>query len=76
MQLTLRFDDETEAALRLISEREDLSLNQAAVRLLRIGAGIGGSGPPLIGDALDHFVGSWSAEEGAAFEAAIHGRRT
>ena len=45
-QITVRgFDDELSASLRRLAKREGISLNQAALRLLRKGAGLGeGSG--------------------------------
>ena len=40
-QITVRgFDDELSACLRRLAKREGLSLNQAALRLLRRGAGL------------------------------------
>jgi len=42
-----------------------VSLNKAALVLLRRGAGLLESGPPAaaVGDALDRFIGRWSAAE-------------
>lgn len=73
-QLTVRgFDDELSARLRGLARREGISLNQAALRLLRKGAGLtgGGRGPDTVGSSLDDFFGSWTAEEADAVEAAI-----
>ena len=73
-QLTVRgFDDELSARLRRLARREGISLNQAALRLLRKGAGLtdGGRGPDTVGSSLDDFFGSWTAEEADAVEEAI-----
>ena len=62
-QLTLRgFDPELERRLRLEARSGGLSLNQAALRLLKRGAGLGGerSSPNAVGSALDHLIGTWS----------------
>ena len=73
-QLTVRgFDDELNARLRRLARREGISLNQAALRLLRKGAGLadGGGGSGTVGTSLDDFIGSWTAAEADAFNAAI-----
>ena len=65
-QLTVRgFDDELNARLRRLARREGISLNQAALRLLRKGAGLadGGGGSGTVGTWLDDFIGSWTAAE-------------
>jgi hypothetical protein len=62
-QLTLRgFDSELERRLRLEARSRGVSLNQAALRLLRRGAGVGDerSAPNAVGSALDHLIGTWS----------------
>ena len=74
-QLTVRgFDDELSDRLRGLARREGISLNQAALRLLRKGAGLtggGGGSRGKVGTSLDDFIGSWTAEEADAFDAAI-----
>lgn len=66
-QLTLRgFDPELERRIRDLAEREGLSLNKAALKLLRRGAGL--ERPPseptnAIGSALDDCIGTWTDEE-------------
>ena len=65
-QLTIRFRDrELERLVRSEAQRRDTSLNKAALALMRKGAGMSGPGaqPVTIGNALDRFFGSWSAEE-------------
>ena len=62
-QLTLRgFDAELERRLRTEARAGGTSLNQAALRLLRRGAGLGGEriAPNAVGPALDHLIGTWS----------------
>ena len=69
-QLTLRgFDDELERALKALARREGISLNQAALRLLRRGAGLanGRHQPATVGDSLDHLIGVWSDDEAGQF---------
>jgi hypothetical protein len=65
-QLTLRgLGPELEAHLMRISEEENLSLNQAAVRLMRKGAGLSERRlrANRIGTRLDAFFGTMSAKE-------------
>lgn len=61
-QLTLRgFDAALERALRKEGRASGLSLNQAAVKLLRRGAGLTPDTPSsAVGDALDHLIGTWT----------------
>ncbi len=73
-QLTVRgFDDELSAAMHGLARREGISLNQAALRLLRRGAGITDSkrNPNAIGSALDDLFGVWSQDEADSFDRAI-----
>ena len=72
-QLTLRgFDSELERRLRLEARSGGLSLNQAALRLLRRGAGLGGerSSPNAVGSALDHLIGTWSEADARSLQEA------
>ena len=65
-QLTVRgFDDELSSAIQGLARREGISLNKAALRLLRKGAGLadGSEGGGKIGSSLDHFFGSWTQEQ-------------
>ncbi|WP_419854014.1 hypothetical protein [Candidatus Poriferisodalis sp.] len=65
-QLTVRgFDEELEDAMRRFAQREGVSLNKAALRLLRKGAGLSenASADDCIGSSLDHLIGKWSQEE-------------
>ncbi|MXV88851.1 MAG: hypothetical protein F4117_09570 [Acidimicrobiales bacterium] len=65
-QLTVRgFEDELSKAIRRFAQREDVSLNQAALQLLREGAGLSttAGADDTVGSSLDHLIGSWSQEE-------------
>jgi hypothetical protein len=72
-QLTVRgFDPELERRLHDLAAREGISLSQAALRLMRRGAGLQRpERSPRIGDALDAFIGVWSAEEAESIGAEI-----
>jgi plasmid stability protein len=73
-QLTIRaLDDDLETALRQAAAAHHTSLNRAALMLLRRGAGLSSESPGQgrVGDRLDRYIGSWTAEETAAFEDAI-----
>jgi len=62
-QLTVRgFDSALERQLRLEARSGGMSLNQAALRLLRRGAGLSRdrAAADEVGPALDHFIGTWS----------------
>ena len=67
-QLTIRgFDKELERRIRELANSEGLSLNQAALKLLRKATGLEGDGVgrtvDCVGAALDHHIGTCSAEE-------------
>ena len=63
------FDKELELRLAEIARREGVSMNEAALRLLRRGAGLPDAPTGEIGDALDGFIGRWSeADEHALLE--------
>ena len=73
-QLTLRgFDLELERKLRVLARREGISLNQAALRLLRKGAGVahGPEETDTVGSSLDELIGTWSDKEFEEFTAAV-----
>lgn len=68
-QLTVRgFDRLLERELKKLAKERGLSLSQAAVELMRRGAGLSAPKtlPPRIGSALDRFVGTLSREDAAA----------
>ena len=57
-----------------LARAEGISLNKAAIRLLREPAvGKGRQGPPY--DDLDALSGTWSAKEADAFDAALREQR-
>jgi hypothetical protein len=65
-QITLRgLDLELERRLRAAARESGLSMNKAALDLMRRGAGIKGDAPlsQPVGDALDAFIGTWSAAD-------------
>lgn len=73
-QLTLRgFDDELLHKLRQIAKERGVSLNKAALFLLNKGAGLGRAhhGAEVVGDSLDHLIGTWSSEEARELLSAI-----
>ena len=72
-QLTIRgLDPALVARLRELSEREGISLNKAALRLLRKGAGLETPArADVVGSSLDHLFGTWSQAEVDEFEHAV-----
>jgi hypothetical protein len=75
-QLTVRgFDKDLERRLRDVAKTRGVSLNQAALILLREGAGL--ESPRrranVVGDSLDGLIGSWSTAEENEFLQAIEG---
>ncbi len=72
-QLTLRgLDRRLQTEIRDLAQRERISLNKAALRLLRQGAGLG---PPeridRVGNSLDHLIGTWSSKQADELLASI-----
>jgi len=68
-QLTVRgFDRVLERQIKKLAKEMGVSLSQAAVELMRRGAGLvpQRGAPPRIGAAVDRFVGSLSREDAAA----------
>ncbi|MCY4519213.1 MAG: hypothetical protein OXC13_00365 [Caldilineaceae bacterium] len=73
-QLTVRgFDDELSAAVRRLAKTEGISLSQAALRLLKKGAGLTDSkeNPHAIGTSLDDLFGVWDQDEAESFDTAL-----
>ena len=73
-QLTIRgFEDELSEAIRQLAKRDDTSLNKAALKLLRKGAGLTSSAgnPNAIGSSLDQFIGTLSVDEAAEMDEAL-----
>ncbi|MBT9587271.1 hypothetical protein IV102_28265 [bacterium] len=75
-QLTIRnFEPELIEALEKLAQQQSLSLNQAALLLMRRGAGTGKRGRPKIGGALDRFIGTMTSLEEREFLQATEGCR-
>ena len=73
-QLTIRgFDDDLSASVRRLAKREGISLNQAALRLLRKGAGLadGSRDSDVVGSSLDHLIGIWTPTEADEMDSAL-----
>ena len=73
-QLTIRgFEEDLSEAIRQLAKRDDTSLNKAALKLLRKGAGltVSAGNPNAIGSSLDHFIGTMSPDEAAEMDAAL-----
>ena len=72
-QLTVRgFGDELSEAIRRLANRDGTSLNRAAVKLMRRGAGLeDGQGSDTVGSSLDHLIGTWSRAEADEMERAL-----
>lgn len=73
-QLTVRgFDKDLERRLRDVAKTRGVSLNQAALILLREGAGleVPRRRANVVGDSLDDLIGSWSKAEEGEFLGAI-----
>ena len=73
-QLTVRgFDDELNDHLQRLARREGISLNKAALKLLRKGAGLTGDAGDdrTIGSSLDFFIGSCTAAEADELQCAL-----
>ena len=72
-QLTVRgLGDELARAIQRLANRDGTSLNRAAVKLLRRGAGLSdGQGAHTVGSSLDHLIGTWSDAEADEIEQAL-----
>ncbi len=69
-QLTIRgFDSALQQHLHKLAQEEGLSLNKAALLLLRRGAGLDSPKHDAnkVGDTLGSLIGAWSQEEEEAF---------
>ncbi len=72
-QLTLRgFDEQLSNHLQRLAGREGISLNKAALRLLRKGAGLTvDEGVDTVGSSLDHLIGTWTEDEADHVDSAL-----
>ena len=78
-QLTVRgIDEQLSASVRRLSKRQGISLNQAALKLLRKGAGLsdGRGSADTIGPALDHLIGAWTPAEADELDSALQAFET
>jgi hypothetical protein len=64
------FDDELREHLQELARKEHLSLNKAALKLLRKATCFDDDEPrqKQVGSALDEFIGCWSPAEAKEFE--------
>jgi plasmid stability protein len=73
-QLTIRgFDEQLEKRLRELAAKHQISLNRAALTLMRRGAGLTerrGS-PGRVGSDLDSFIGVWSEKDESELQRAV-----
>lgn len=72
-QLTLRgFDEEVAREIERVAREEGLSLNRSVQRILRRGAGLmAREDARVVGDSLDHLIGTWSAIEAGELEQVV-----
>ena len=73
-QLTITgLDEDLNNCVRQLAKREGISLEHAALEILREGAGLAGRCKPkgLVGDSLDHLMGTWTHAEVEELNAAI-----
>jgi len=63
------FDEQLERRLKELASKEGVSLKDAALMLLKRGAGLAGSEQPStpIGNRLDRFIGRWSQADEESF---------
>lgn len=73
-QLTIRgLDDRLERCLREMAMEQRISLNRAALALMRRGAGLSdrSESTDRVGSTLDKFIGVWSDEDEAELLRAV-----
>ena len=73
-QLTVRgFDKDLARRLRETARQQGVSLNRAALLLLRRGAGLEAPAARanVVGEALDHLAGGWSETEAQEFQDSV-----
>lgn len=72
-QLTVRgLGDELARTIRRLANRDGTSLNRAAVKLMRRGAGLeDGREADVVGSSLDHLIGTWSCAEADEIDRAL-----
>jgi hypothetical protein len=73
-QLTIRgFDEQLERCLRQLATERRISLNRAALALMRRGAGltVRRDSPDRVGAGLDTFIGVWSDDDESELRRAL-----
>ena len=73
-QLTIRgFDEQLEKCVRQLAAERQISLNRAALTLMRRGAGLseGRDSSAQVGSGLDTFIGVWSDEDESELRRAL-----
>lgn len=78
-QLTVRgFDKALARRIKEVAKTQRISLNQAAVMLLRQGAGLDSVSKPAerIGDSLNKLIGAWTKDEAEQLLASIRPMET
>ena len=67
-QLTIRgLDEALQEKLKTLAQENSISLNKAALLLMREGAGLNKKMPDRVGNSLDWLIGTWSDEEAREF---------
>ena len=69
-QLTIRgFNPELQRRMQALAQEKNISLNKAALYFLHKGADLEqpAQNSQVVGDSLDSFIGSWSAQDEAEF---------
>lgn len=72
--LTIRVSDsKLNSCIRRLASQEGISLNSAALKLLRRGATLAEieGKKDTVGNSLDHFIGTWTKEEADELAAAL-----
>ena len=68
----MAWGDELARAIRRLATRDATSLNRAAVKLMRRGAGLAkGKDADIVGSSLDHLIGTWSRAEADEIDEAL-----
>lgn len=77
-QLTVRgLVDELVRAIRRLANRDETSLNRAAVELMRRGEGLDDRpAGDTVGTSLDHLIGTWSDAEADEIERTLRHFKT
>ena len=71
-EATYRLGDELARAIRRLASRDGTSLNRAAVKLMRRGAGLAeGQDADVVGSSLDHLIGNWTCAEADEIDQAL-----